>query len=95
MTTSWKRKKFMSDWFWYVPAFQKPVRVQWLDKSPVNKRAWCDRCRRPVGVKEKRLRIDNDRGRSRKRGKGKNHEYICTDCARNVPDPERDQGELF
>ena len=59
--------------------------VTWLERSPINRGASCDRCGDWVRADERRLRVDNKEGPNRKAGHGKRHQYMCVKCARNVP----------
>lgn len=83
------------NWQWYRKWDGVVVRVEWLPKSPINRASNCDRCKRRVLKGERRLRVDDGKGPVRKRGRKKNNTYLCTDCARNVPDQTRDQQTMF
>ena len=77
-------------WFQYQAQNGHSYWVKWLPKSPINRAAICDRCKRKVARAEPRLCIDNDEGPERKRGKGKHHQYICADCGKDVPNNPND-----
>ena len=82
------------EWFAY-----KGVYVRWHKKSPIHRAAYCEamRCRgitRRVERDAPRLEVDNDKGRTRVKGKGKKNQWVCQECARDVPrKPMDDQQE--
>ena len=76
--------------------------VRWLEKSPTNRTARCDRFfNHIVQAEDPRFMVDNGMGPTRVRGKKKRNEYLCRSCADRYYDSQppsmlkKNQGELF
>lgn len=60
----------------------KATDMKWLEESPANRVARCDRKWNHIVPSEApRLLVDSGKGPKRKRGRGKQHEYLCAACA--------------
>lgn len=74
--------------------------ARWLERSPANKPARCDRrWNHKVEAQEPRLQLNDGQGPQRARAKGNQPSYLCMSCAADElglrPPTNPNQGELW